>query len=348
MKKANTNKVTESVAAYTPPPPPKGKLAKVARRPRPEPEHEDPFQELRRLAKLHANWTRTSVAFHHMRTDRKVKATGDTIPCLLPATTRADLALAEERLRAADEGLKWEMERALKKTRIWKEWLKGVAGIGEVTAAQLVAEIDINRAVKASNLKMFLGVCPDERTGRLVRREKGHVNRYNARLRTVIYSAWTSIRKNAHPNKHPPFGRTSKYFDIWQQSRAGAINDPRYNPKDNTWTRLKPDGTKEVHKGALGFIDKRGMWKSIDIFVEDLYMVWRAMEGLPVWPDWYAAKLGYMHGGKIAVREPRIMTLEEAIEMVGDVGWRDNTAMPLAPAIEEEDGDEDGDEVAAE
>ena len=40
------------------------------------------------------------------------------------------------------------------------------------------------------------------------------------------------------------------------------------------------------------------------------------------WPDWYAAKLGYMHGGKIAVREPKMMTYDEAVAAVGDVGWR--------------------------
>lgn len=48
------------------------------------------------------------------------------------------------------------------------------------------------------------------------------------------------------------------------------------------------------------------------------HIVWRTLEGLEVWPSYYAAKLGYEHGGKISVNAPRKLTVEEAIALVGD------------------------------
>lgn len=308
-----------AVAAFTPAPKAKGRLAKLAKRAGPEPVHEDPIEELRRLTRQHANWTKTSVALHHMRSDRTKRDTGDTIACLLPATTRADLELAQQRLDEADDGLKREMARALKKTRIWREWLGEVAGIGEIIGAQLVGEIDIAKATKASSLKLFCGVCPDARTGRLVRRTSGEKNRYHAGLRTCLYQGWVAIRRNA-----AKLGKTCKYFEIWENAKFSARNDPRFDIKANTWTGTwGPDGKQSTIKAGQHFIDARGMWKSVDIFVEDLYVVWRALEGLPVWPDWYDVRRGHVHGGQpLGWSGPRIIPVDEAIRMIGDVGWR--------------------------
>ena len=66
--------------------------------------------------------------------------------------------------------------------------------------------------------------------------------------------------------------------------------------------------------------DSKGWHKAADVFLEDLYIVWRAMEGLDIWPSYYAAKLGYMHGGKISVNAPTRMTVEDALAVVGYVG----------------------------
>jgi len=61
-----------------------------------------------------------------------------------------------------------------------------------------------------------------------------------------------------------------------------------------------------------GFAHSKGWHAAADVLVEDMYIVWRAQLGLPVWPDYHAAKLGYSHNGKICVDAPRTMTLEEA------------------------------------
>src|ERR1019366_7698216 len=162
---------------------PSGRLGKIVRmaHPRvglPDPFFADPAEELRRLVKLHANWSRTAVALHHMRSDRIAKqdtprwSKGDGIPCLLPPELQADIERAQARLEQTDERLTREMARALKQMPIWR-WLSTVSGIGEKTGAILVGETDIAIATKPSNLKHFFGVSCDKNTGRLVRRAAG-------------------------------------------------------------------------------------------------------------------------------------------------------------------------------
>lgn len=329
--------ITETISQVTPKRRPKNKeLRKLTGKPAlPGAYHEDPIQELRRLVKSHANWTKTQVALHHMGTDRISKQTGDTIPCLLPPQTRLDLAAARENLNTLDEQLKREMARALKQTKIWKAWLSEVPGIGEIVGAQLVGEIRIDIATKASKLKHFLGVCPSVQTGRLIRRTKGQKNSYHAGLRTALYQAWSSMWKNAaRKTADAPNGKTCKYLDIWENVRGAGFNDPRYNSEKNQWTRTRPDGEPEIVKAAKAFIFKRAMWKSVDIFAEDLYAIWRTLEGLDVWPDYYAAKMGYSHGGKICVNVPKKLTLEEALQHVGDVSWRPRAA-PLLGSVDD-------------
>lgn len=92
--------------------------------------------------------------------------------------------------------------------------------------------------------------------------------------------------------------------------------------------------------------------KACEVFLEDLYTVWRALEGQPVWGSYYAEKLGYLHGGQPAMRGPRMLTLEEALAMVGDVGpqaLREGERLLLSigghealVAAEEDDDESDG------
>lgn len=315
--------IHEVVSEFTETPKPRGKLRKLARaRPLPEPVHSDPRSELRRLVKQHANWNKTIVSLDHMRSDRTNRETGETIPCLLPTDTRADLERAEERLRENDDRLVREMARALKQLPIWKTWLRGVAGIAEKTGAILVGETDISLATKPSSLKMFFGTCPDVATGRLVRRTAGQKNRYHSGIRTALYTAFESMPKNgAKATSDAPHGQTNKYLDVWHNALFGSLHDPRFNGK--TWHHQKPDGTQQSIPGGHLYLRKRAMWKAVEVFVEDLYVVWRALDGLPVWPDYYDVRRGHMHGGTpIGWTGPRAVSLEEALELVGNCGWR--------------------------
>ena len=77
------------------------------------------------------------------------------------------------------------------------EYLIGLRGIGEHTAAKIIAEVDITRSATPSALWRFagLGVKDGERE-RLVKGEKAH---YNRRLKTMMFLVAESFIKTKSP-----------------------------------------------------------------------------------------------------------------------------------------------------
>lgn len=334
------------------------------------PNNDDPIAELRTLVQQHAALTRASVAIGNMTRHRKSKKTGEIIPCRLPEDVR--IALIGKKKDAGDkenihsaEGLKHRATllqtpilRQLRKIPIYQHFLSKVYGCGPIVAAYLVTGIDIRdrtdrngqfKALKPSSLRMYCGLAVDNATKRLVRRTAGVKNPYNAELRTRIFQMFTAMVKNAA--KFPPYGKTSKYLKIWADVKHREMHSERVR-EGNMYRR--PSG--EWHKGAGAHAAKKGWHKAADIFIEDLYVVWRALEGLPVWPSYYEAKLGFAHGGDIAVNAPKSMTLDEALKKI-DVASVEGQIATAPTMLDEsdvpvsEDGDEEeggGDSIAAE
>jgi hypothetical protein len=307
------------------------KLKKLARKPnrRAEvPASDDPRRELFRLVREHKAIVKRAASFESSVTTKKARVAdparnikvGDPLPNWVPDDTRTLVLDTVKQLRAQADRLQTPMLRALRKVPIYDVWLKHVYGVGPVVAAYLVAEIDIRKAVKPSQLKRFCGLAVIN--GRLERPARGAKNAYSKEMRTRIYQAMSAMQKNAaRPTKDAPSGSTCKYLDVWQDHKHRMQSSERYDAGANTL--LDFDG--EQRKGAKAIINSTGWHKGAGVLLEDLYTVWRALEGLPVWPSYYAAKLGYEHGGKISVNEPRMLTLEEAIALVGYVG-----AVPIA------------------
>lgn len=329
----------------------KGKLARLKAKAPHVPASEDPRTELRRLVRQHRNWTKTATSLTLMVTDRKFKS-GDVVKCTLPDDVRADLKVTAKALKTAASALASSMTKELRKLPIWREFLSKMYGMGPVIGAYLVAEIDITIAVKISQLRMFCGTAVIN--GRLVRPAAGEKNRYNAQMRTRLFQLMTGMWKNAAEHVDKETGEitrgatTTKYLEVWRNALHRKQHSELYDREANTW------GDR---KSAKLVMLRGSMWKAVDVLLEDLYVVWRALEGLPVWPSYYTAKLtaGYEHGGTIAKEiGPRMLTVEEALDLVGDVGGRpaDPTTMAQLAALkgdvaeletEAEDEDDAGD-----
>lgn len=319
--------ISKAIEHITGPEAPEGALGKAVkkakRRLHSVPVHDDPAAELRRLVRLHKNHTNTKVRLHHMRSDRTNQETGETIPCTLPDDIREDLKAAEKRIADHNTMLETEMTRALRQLPIYQHFLSKVFGCGPVVAAYLCAMVRIDRAPKISNLIRYCGYAVDPNTHRLERRvgapkhnPDGTLNpegtgTFNDDLRRCIWQMLAAMWKNAaKKTAKAPHGQTTKYLTRWREAKHGALSAGK--PK--------------------GFAHKKGMHKAAALFIEDLYTVWRAMEGLPVWPSYHAAKLGYAHGGKVCVNEPKLLTFDEALALVGNVG-----GAPLSAPIADQD-----------
>jgi hypothetical protein len=291
---------------------------KLKAKPKPVPVHEDPRAELKRLVKLHNTHTKNSVALHHMGSDRVNHETGETIPCLLPPDGiggRDELILMSEHQKKAATKLETAMTRELKKLPVYNLFLKDVYGVGPVVAAYLCAMIDIRRAEKPSQLQRYCGLAVID--GRFERRSGGpkydpQGNRteatgtFNQEIRTRIFQAFSSMWRTKGEG-------SSKYLDIWQNTRERDLL------KANDKGKFESNG-KEI--SAKGHAFSKGWHVAAQLFVYDLYLVWRAAEGLPSWTTWYDWARGYEHGRGPLPREnaPRMLTIEQALEIVGYCG----------------------------
>lgn len=335
-----------------------------------EPLHEDPRTELKRLVREHRMVMKNVVRFKLSISDRKNRATGETIKCPLPETVKSDVKATINRLKKYADSYKPLMRRELERFPVYVDFLSKVYGIGgEVTCAYLVSSIDIRKAEKVSNLIRYCGNGCNA-NGRAERRAKGASpnatggpGTFNDEIKSKLYVAITGLWKSAakftvcdthrplRPGKKAtleqkkafrmetlactsctatksPYGVTSKYLTRWRDAKRGEVCVGR-------------------EKGA----HDKGRRKATDLFIEDLYIVWRASEGLPVWCSWYASKRMYEHGGKPLSEPnvPKLMTLQEALSAVGYVGPT-SLAEPYVdkapPPAEDEEDEEDEDEAA--
>lgn len=291
------------------------KPVKLRRSPPMPPSSDDPREELRRLVMQHKALTKAAVALEHMCSDCTSRDTGETIACRLPRDIQVQgQTFADEVFRKAATKLETAMLRELRKIPIFQLYLSKLFGVksGGPIAAYLVAEIDIRRSEKPSALRRFCGLAVID--GRLERRTKGQKNAFSSEMRTRLFQLFQTMWKN---RRHDP---ENKYLKIWDDARHRIEQSERVFERGvdrkGEWTGKIINGQGKT-VSARGFAHSYGWHKAADVFLEDLYIVWRAIEGLPVWPSYYAAKLGYEHGGKISVNAPKMLTVDEALAAVG-------------------------------
>jgi len=302
------------------------------------PAFDDPREELRSLAKLHADIIRRSVALSNGACDKTLRdgpRKGETIECTLPNDLqRAQQAMADE-FKENAKSYELTMAKTLEKFEVYRIFLDKVFGCGVVTSAYLLGLIDIRReGLKPSGVRRYCGYAvvdgKAERRGKrdgwlpawVCKNRDPHPLKkptdpedirvvdgqeqwfvalpmaYNAALKTRLWQMMSAMLKNAAKcTSDAPYGVTNKYLDRWYDAKHAAL----------TVQGMKP-----------GKAQSKGMRKAIDLFLLDLYTIWRAIEGLPIWPSYYEQQRGYMHGGAPADQGSRTYTVAAALQFVGN------------------------------
>lgn len=175
---------------------------------------------------------------------------------------------------------------------LWEAFLKGVRGCGPAMAGVLLSEIDIARATYPSSLWQFSGYGV-EADGRGTSKRSEHLHdvtyttkagetatrkgiRYNPWLKTKLYVLATCMIKAG-----------SSYRAVYDGYKVRLENSQRHvaNKDDaKTWAE---ESKGHRHAAAMRYMVKR--------FLVDLYKAWRALEGLPIAPEYSEAKLGIVH-----------------------------------------------------
>lgn len=270
----------------------------------------DHLDDLKTIVRQHRNVTRMSVAIGHMaRTEVVDRDTGELIKRDIPPEVAAKLQEVSTGLSLEAQAMKRKMTRLLRGVPIWDHFLKDVSGCGPVLAAYLVTYVDIHKAVKPSALLRFCGQAVIN--GRMERLTKGEKRHYHPDIRTQLYMMFTSIWKNAARSEKVA---SSKYFRIWLEAKHRCLHKEGVVKRENGKHERRLEGGKVVPWD--GHSHTYGRNKAADVFLEDLYVMWRTLDGLPVWPSYYAAKLGYEHGGKISVNAPTMLDLDAALKLV--------------------------------
>lgn len=190
------------------------------------------------------------------------------------------------------------LKRVLKRFPIWTEYLEGVKGVGTIAAGWLIGEFDIEKATTVSKMWQFAGLNPGlvkgkkrvdhedgkvefVETGEMIRGDKltpGHVSPFNQNLRTALVGVLAD-----------GFIKQQNYYcmEFYYPYKA------RLEQEENTVIHVgKEKQWKEVNKGHRDRAAKRYM---IKMFLKDLYVAWRTIEGLPVRPSYQEEYLGHKH-----------------------------------------------------
>lgn len=281
------------------------------------PTHEDPIVELRALVRRHAAIVKTSVSLTNQSSDRVIREgdrKGEKIPCSLSEDVAKMVKETAKRASKDAKSLEPLIEKTLRQIPIYTLFLKHVFGMGPVVAGYLVANVKIDLARRPSNLIRYCGNAIDPATGRLERRGGapkaiGGTGTYNAEIRTRLWQFMCAAMKNSYKHSaKAPHGVSSRYLDAWRGALIGEAE-------------RKHAGTQANAKTVPFF---KGRMVATDLFLHDLYIVWRSLMGLEVWPSWHSARVtGRRHGdGAPVVNEPEVWTVEQALAFVGDVGSR--------------------------
>lgn len=220
----------------------------------------------------------------------------------------------------AARGQEKEIEKKLKKMLdrfdVYTEWLSGVKGVGTISAAHIIGEIDIHIATTVSKIWQYCGLNPGMIRGKkriqtknpgayqpkndgwkVLRRASDHVivltderirgdkltpgfiSPYNKRLKTALMGVLASgfIKAQA------PYALD--YYYPYKERLEGSDRKVTHNGEKVAW--------KDVSKGHRDMAAKRYM---IKMFLKDLYAVWRGLEGLDV-REPYKEQYLYKHTG---------------------------------------------------
>lgn len=173
--------------------------------------------------------------------------------------------------------------RELKEHRIWNEFLEGVKGVGPQMAGIIVSEIDITKAQYPSSIWAYAGLdVGSDGRGRSRRKEHLVDKEYKTKSGDTVKTRGISFN---------PLLKT-KLIGVLASSFLRSGSDYRklyddYKHRLENHERHKEKTLGHRHNMAMRYMIKR--------FLVDLYVCWRAIEGLPVATEYSESKLGITH-----------------------------------------------------
>jgi hypothetical protein len=246
-----------------------------------EPEGSLDKQDEAFLARLRKDFLKITDGVLTLPTRKKFKSEGviDNYTELCLVSSYVNLAKEEE------NQFKY-LGKVLSDFPIWVEFLDKVKGVGPAMAGVLLSEIDISKAKYPSSLFKLAGIdVAEDGKGRSRRKE------HQVDVEYTDKDGKTAIKKGITFN---PFLKT-KLCGVLGGAflKAGDKNNPYKDAYYDYKNRLENDPNHSLKsKGHRHNMANRYI---IKLFLIDLHMKWRELEGLPVSVPYHEAKLGLKH-----------------------------------------------------
>lgn len=212
-----------------------------------------------------------------------------------------DLAMfidISDNCREQEKSAEKNLKQVLKRFPVYTEYLLNVKGVGDIAAGHIIGNINIHEATTVSKIWQYCGLNPGmvrgkkrvedkkgnvtfETTDTMIRGDKltaGFVSPFNKNIRTALVGVLAD-----------GFIKQQNFYcmEFYYPYKA------RLEQEENKVTHIGKDVEwKGVSKGHRDRAAKRYM---IKMFLKDLYVAWRELEGLPVRAPYQEEYLGHKH-----------------------------------------------------
>ena len=197
------------------------------------------------------------------------------------------LAVHQEVLEKREMEMGKDIKLLLSDEPIWKEFLQGVKGCGTRMAGVVISEIsDPGKFDTVSKLWAYSGLHVKD--GRAVRRKKGERANWNPFLKAKL----VKVLGDCFIKSNSPY---RKFYDDYKNrllNRPCALTPGEHKKSlrgeddDKAKEKLEPNGCTKghMHNKAIRYMVK--------MFLLDLYVAWRTLNGLEVRPPYREEYLG--------------------------------------------------------
>ncbi len=178
---------------------------------------------------------------------------------------------ANKLLEQAENEVGKELAKVVEEIPIYKDYLSEIVGVGPITSACLIAYIqDIGKFDTISKLHRYAGLSAIG--GEAQRRHAGVNIDFNPKMKTLMFKIGKSFLTS----------HNEKYRAIYDEAHRMYEARGKYDKDKN------PGGNK--NKMHLMY---RSLKKPERIFLANLWVEWRKMEGLPISDPWIFAIGGH-------------------------------------------------------
>ena len=224
------------------------------------------------------------------------------------------ISIVADECRKQEDAIEKELKKVLKRFPVYNEFLVNVKGVGTIAAAKIIGEFDIFKASTVSKLWQFAGLNPSDVRGKKAIEKSKYtadmgdiVGEYEERpgspAKWIVQTNDMVRGDRLTPGYVAPFNgnlRTALVgvlADGFIKAQAPYCMDFYYPYK----ARLEQEesivsrGEKAWSEESKGHRDRAAKRYMIKMFIKDLYVAWRTIEGLEVRKPYQEEYLGHKH-----------------------------------------------------